>query len=91
MDAAVCQVSDRALPMPLLYTSPSTQGIGPATGSAILQAYNPHVPFASDEAMKASLGKAEYTPAAVLKLTRALGDKAKELAKDSNKGTGTCC
>ena len=37
------------------------QGIGPATGSAILEAADPSVAFTSDEAMQAALNSKDYT------------------------------
>ena len=37
------------------------QGIGPATGSAILEASDPSIAFTSDEAMDAALNSKEYT------------------------------
>ena len=44
-------------------TSPmlAPQGIGPATGSAILEAADPSIAFTSDEAMQAALNSKDYT------------------------------
>jgi len=47
-----------------LSTITQFKGVGPATGSAVLSLYSPHVPFMGDEALEACLPKREYTPAA---------------------------
>ena len=47
-----------------LVTITQFKGVGPATGSAVLSLYCPHVPFMGDEALEACLPKREYTPGA---------------------------
>jgi hypothetical protein len=37
------------------------QGVGPATASAILEAFDPTIAFTSDEAMLAALDSKDYT------------------------------
>ena len=61
------------------------QGVGPATASAILEAFDASIPFQSDQAMLAALGTKDYTVAYALKLTGALRKKAAQLSK----GTGS--
>ena len=39
------------------------QGVGPATASAALEAFDPSVPFTSDQAMLAALSSKDYTGA----------------------------
>ncbi|KAL4431603.1 hypothetical protein ABPG77_001445 [Micractinium sp. CCAP 211/92] len=56
------------------------KGVGPATASAVLEAYNPSIPFLSDEAQQAALGSKDYTVKAVQQLASALQDKAKRLS-----------
>ncbi|ERN18516.1 hypothetical protein AMTRI_Chr12g272380 [Amborella trichopoda] len=58
------------------------KGVGPATASAILASYAPHIaPFMSDEAMLAALGNAkEYTLKQYLSFAEKLQAKAKELS-----------
>lgn len=42
------------------------QGVGPATASAVLEAYEPSIPFSSDQAMLAALDSKDYTGAVPL-------------------------
>ncbi|KAK9811619.1 hypothetical protein WJX72_007087 [[Myrmecia] bisecta] len=57
------------------------KGIGPATASAVLTAYDATVPFMSDEAMAAALsGSKEYTLKQYLLLVEALQQKAQKLS-----------
>lgn len=37
------------------------QGVGPATASAVMEAFDPSIPFLSDEAQQAALGTKDYT------------------------------
>ena len=61
------------------------QGVGPATASAILEAFDPSIPFQSDQAMLAALGGSkDYTVAYALRLTGALRKKAAQLSKGSS-------
>lgn len=57
------------------------KGVGPATASAVLAAFDPHIaPFMSDEAMVAALGSSkEYTLKQYLVFAERLQNKAKEL------------
>ncbi|KAH9301615.1 hypothetical protein KI387_013198, partial [Taxus chinensis] len=57
------------------------KGVGPATASAVLAAYAPHIaPFMSDEAMLAALGSSQdYSLKQYLAFTHKLQNKAKEL------------
>jgi uncharacterized membrane protein YgcG len=57
------------------------KGVGPATASAILAAFDPSVPFASDEALMAVVGTREYKLDELLRLTEALRAKAAALNK----------
>ncbi len=50
-------------PLPAFGCLHLAQGVGPATASAILEAYNPSIPFLSDEAQQAALGSKDYTGA----------------------------
>lgn len=61
------------------------KGIGPATASAVLAAFDPHIaPFMSDEAMVAALGSSkEYTLKQYLVFAEKLQNKAKELNSKS--------
>ena len=57
-----------------------SQGIGPATASAVLAAHCPDLPFMSDEAMAAALpGGKDYTVAKYLQLAAALRKRAVSL------------
>ncbi|KAK9908039.1 hypothetical protein WJX75_001968 [Coccomyxa subellipsoidea] len=59
------------------------KGVGPATASAILTAFSPHIPFMSDEAMAAALtGPKQYTPARYLDFAHALRLKAHKLTTE---------
>lgn len=62
------------------------KGVGPATASAVLAAYDPHIaPFMSDEAMVAALGSSkEYTLKQYLVFAEKLQNKAKELNSKSH-------
>lgn len=40
---------------------PLYQGVGPATASAALEAFDPSVPFTSDQAMLGALNSKDYT------------------------------
>ncbi|EFN53176.1 hypothetical protein CHLNCDRAFT_136983 [Chlorella variabilis] len=57
------------------------KGVGPATASAVLEAYEPSIPFSSDQAMLAALDSKDYTVAKVLELMAALRAKAKQLSE----------
>lgn len=59
----------------------SMQGIGPATASAILSAFCSSIPFMSDEALLAVLGKRDYTVAQYMRLLEAMRSKARELSE----------
>ncbi|PRW59936.1 hypothetical protein C2E21_1882 [Chlorella sorokiniana] len=61
------------------------KGVGPATASAALEAFNPTVPFTSDQAMLAALNSKDYTVPKVLELTNALRKKAAALSKASGR------
>ncbi|KAI7837728.1 hypothetical protein COHA_008450 [Chlorella ohadii] len=61
------------------------KGVGPATASAALEAFDPSVPFSSDEAMLAALNSKDYTVPKVLELTAALRNKAAALSKASGR------
>ena len=56
------------------------KGIGPATASAVLSAYDPSIAFTSDEAMMAVMGSKDYTVKAVVELTEAARKKAAALS-----------
>ncbi|KAL2317872.1 hypothetical protein Fmac_031748 [Flemingia macrophylla] len=58
------------------------KGVGPATASALLAAFAPHIaPFMSDEAMEAALGNSkDYSLKQYLKFAEKLQMKAKELS-----------
>lgn len=63
-------------------------GVGPATASAVLAAFDDSIPFQSDEAVAASLGsKAKYSIEEHLELTQALRRKAKELSSSGRRWT----
>lgn len=51
------------IPSSIRPTSFPTQGVGSATASAALEAFDPSVPFTSDEAMLAALNSKDYTGA----------------------------
>ncbi|KAL4458986.1 hypothetical protein ABPG75_013851 [Micractinium tetrahymenae] len=55
------------------------KGVGPATASAVLEAFDPSIPFLSDEAQQAALCTKDYTVKAVQQLAVALRGKAKQL------------
>eukprot|EP00803_Ostreobium_quekettii_P002260 evm.model.scf_410.5 EVM.evm.TU.scf_410.5 scf_410:42674-43833(+) len=56
------------------------KGVGPATASALLAAFDPSCPFMSDEALRAALGGArEYTAGRYMELAAALRSKAEQL------------
>jgi hypothetical protein len=57
------------------------KGLGPATASAALSAADASVPFMSDEALTAALGKKEYTVGAAVSLATALQGKARALSE----------
>ena len=57
------------------------QGVGPATASAILTAFDPNFPFMGDEALEVALGlPREYTLKKYLDLAMALRQKAQQLS-----------
>ncbi|XP_004498943.1 uncharacterized protein [Cicer arietinum] len=60
------------------------KGVGPATASAVLAAFAPHLtPFMSDEAMEAALGSSkDYTLKQYLVFANKLQEKAKELSSE---------
>lgn len=60
------------------------KGVGPATASAVLAAFDPAVaPFMSDEAMNAVLGNSkDYSLKQYLQLASRLQEKAKELSSE---------
>ncbi|CAJ1972773.1 unnamed protein product [Sphenostylis stenocarpa] len=60
------------------------KGVGPATASAVLAAFAPHLtPFMSDEAMEAALGNSkDYSLKQYLKFVDKLQMKAKELSSE---------
>ncbi|CAI9115971.1 OLC1v1017001C3 [Oldenlandia corymbosa var. corymbosa] len=62
------------------------KGVGPATASAILAAYAPHVaPFMSDEAMEAAIGNSkDYTLKSYLIFVEELKAKAMELTTEED-------
>ncbi|GAB4823304.1 hypothetical protein N2152v2_010350 [Parachlorella kessleri] len=55
------------------------KGVGPATGSAILSAFDSSIPWMSDEAMAAALGSKDYTVKKFKELLEALRKKAAKL------------
>ncbi len=57
------------------------KGVGPATASAALSSADASVPFMSDEALTAALGKKEYTVGAAVSLAAALQAKARALSE----------
>ncbi|TPX59016.1 hypothetical protein SpCBS45565_g07836 [Spizellomyces sp. 'palustris'] len=61
------------------------KGVGPATASALLSAYNPSIPFMSDEALSLYSAKLQYTVPAYKNLLAKLRAQAAEL----NKGEGS--
>lgn len=61
------------------------KGIGPATGSAILEAADPSVAFTSDEAMQAALNSKDYTVSKVLQLLAVLRSKAAQLSEGGDR------
>ncbi|BAT82558.1 uncharacterized protein HKW66_Vig0223210 [Vigna angularis] len=65
------------------------KGVGPATASAVLAAFSPHLtPFMSDEAMEAALGNSkDYSLKQYLKFVDKLQMKAKELSSESDSFT----
>lgn len=62
------------------------KGVGPATASALLTAFDSHVPFMSDEALEASTGSREYTLKHYLGFAKLLKDKAADLNSRGGKG-----
>eukprot|EP00195_Chlamydomonas_chlamydogama_P011451 CAMPEP_0202903554 /NCGR_PEP_ID=MMETSP1392-20130828/25132_1 /ASSEMBLY_ACC=CAM_ASM_000868 /TAXON_ID=225041 /ORGANISM="Chlamydomonas chlamydogama, Strain SAG 11-48b" /LENGTH=303 /DNA_ID=CAMNT_0049590789 /DNA_START=42 /DNA_END=953 /DNA_ORIENTATION=- len=62
-----------------LQTLTALKGVGPATASAVLAAACPHVPFMSDEALEAAVGKRDYTVKVYMSLVEALQNKAQQL------------
>ncbi|XP_027082219.1 uncharacterized protein LOC113749412 [Coffea eugenioides] len=62
------------------------KGVGPATASAILAAYAPHItPFMSDEAMEAAIGNTkDYTLKSYLVFVEKLQAKAMELSSEED-------
>ena len=58
------------------------QGVGPATGSAILSAFDSSIPWMSDEAMAAALGSKDYTVKKFKELLDALRKKAAKLTSE---------
>ncbi|KAK1555731.1 hypothetical protein Q3G72_030615 [Acer saccharum] len=67
------------------------KGVGPATASAVLAAYAPHVaPFMSDEAMEAALGNSkDYSLKQYLLFANKLLAKAKELISEGESFTAS--
>ncbi|XP_057533312.1 uncharacterized protein LOC130811145 [Amaranthus tricolor] len=67
------------------------KGVGPATASAVLAAYDPQVaPFMSDEAMVAVLGHSkDYSLKQYLLLADKLREKAKELSSEDEQFTAS--
>ncbi|KAL9330681.1 hypothetical protein ACSQ67_000291 [Phaseolus vulgaris] len=65
------------------------KGVGPATASAVLAAFSPHLtPFMSDEAMEAALGNSkDYSLKQYLKFVDKLQMKAKELSSEGDSFT----
>lgn len=61
------------------------QGVGPATASAVLEAFDPSIPYASDAAMLGALGSKDYTVKKVLELTAALRGKAAALSEEGGR------
>lgn len=79
--------SSASVPHPSLLLCPSVpQGVGPATASAVLQAFHSSIPFMSDEAMTAALGEKAYTVPVALEFTKALRQKAVELERLDREG-----
>lgn len=65
------------------------KGVGPATASAVLAAFAPHLtPFMSDEAMEAALGNSkDYSLKQYLKFAEKLQMKAAELSSEGDSFT----
>lgn len=63
------------------------KGVGPATASAILAAYDQRIPFMSDEALALLGGKPKYTLAESADLTQLLGRLARVLQRAEPAGS----
>lgn len=64
------------------------KGVGFATASALLAAYNPSIPFMADEALTAVVGSTSYTKQEAAALRAACHAKAQQLAAALGGGAG---
>ena len=85
LDCSKCKDGNMAVPLDAvkeaLQVLCELKGVGPATASAILSAYDPSIPFMSDEALLAVIQSKEYTAKAFVNLTSAVRRKAEELIR----------